>query len=454
MSQSHIHHRLRSYALRPTTPIPFSSLIRFPYRPTADQLLQTTHFLSQELPTRLAHRYFELKESLPPSLHNHPSTLKVQDWYAESFSELIEFADGLEAHRVDSRRVEYVKKLEQQQRRSSIFGAAFGGTGKWFNTKRNATEQISIGGQQVEVPAGLASTMTLESIGALPFPPLRRQAFPSQNRTFSGTLPTTYLTPYTRTYTTHFSTLLTKIAHRHAPILPLTASTLSTLPFSVIPPTPTIQQFLSDSHTFQSSLRLLIYHYLALHRPLRGSPSSQIGIIDTNVSIPYIVEESIIDASNVVEEVMGHTVPVSIIDKDNGTAKGFTHIPTWIRYALFEVLKNSLRSVIEKGSGSVNVSYHTTPTSYKIEITDTGLGIPEKNLAKVFEYAYTTVKLRKPAVVSADAPIAGFGYGLPLSRLYMRFFGGDLELESEEGVGTKVVLTIQRKWEDVKDVMI
>lgn len=32
-----------------------------------------------------------------------------------------------------------------------------------------------------------------------------------------------------------------------------------------------------------------------------------------------------------------------------------------------------------------------------------------------------------------NAPMAGFGYGLPLSRLYARFFGGDLRLISMEG---------------------
>jgi pyruvate dehydrogenase kinase 2/3/4 len=46
--------------------------------------------------------------------------------------------------------------------------------------------------------------------------------------------------------------------------------------------------------------------------------------------------------------------------------------------------------------------------------------------------------------INTPAVLAGYGYGLPLSRLYARYFGGDMQVISMEGYGTDAYLHINR----------
>ena len=39
----------------------------------------------------------------------------------------------------------------------------------------------------------------------------------------------------------------------------------------------------------------------------------------------------------------------------------------------------------------------------------------------------------QPTVEDSPVVLAGYGYGLPISRLYARYFGGDLQIISMEG---------------------
>ena len=59
----------------------------------------------------------------------------------------------------------------------------------------------------------------------------------------------------------------------------------------------------------------------------------------------------------------------------------------------------------------------------------------------MFHYLYSTAP--RPSMNPTKAPLAGYGYGLPLSRLYARYFHGDLLLNSYEGYGTDAVVYLK-----------
>lgn len=85
-----------------------------------------------------------------------------------------------------------------------------------------------------------------------------------------------------------------------------------------------------------------------------------------------------------------------------------------------------------------------------VKICDQGGGIPKEQVDKIWYYSFTTVKKNAGNLTSSinsalatpggGAPMAGFGYGLPLSRLHARYFGGDLEVVSIHGYGSDAFL--------------
>lgn len=67
-----------------------------------------------------------------------------------------------------------------------------------------------------------------------------------------------------------------------------------------------------------------------------------------------------------------------------------------------------------------------------IKLCDRGGGVPRSQMELLFNYMYSTAPPPQPTY-SGEVPLAGLGYGLPLSRLYARYFLGDLMLVSMEG---------------------
>jgi len=97
-----------------------------------------------------------------------------------------------------------------------------------------------------------------------------------------------------------------------------------------------------------------------------------------------------------------------------------------IKQALINIVQNSIEAATD--GGMLMVSTEVKKKRVVVKIEDSGSGIPEEDLDKVFEVFYT----RKEK---------GTGLGLPISFHIIEMHGGTLEIESQEGMGTTCIMT-------------
>ncbi|RKY87965.1 hypothetical protein DRQ09_03630 [candidate division KSB1 bacterium] len=109
-------------------------------------------------------------------------------------------------------------------------------------------------------------------------------------------------------------------------------------------------------------------------------------------------------------------------------------IPDQLLQVLINIIFNAI-DAIESSYGRILVSSKLENSRIKIEIEDNGIGIPRENLNKIFEPFYTTKKIGR-----------GTGLGLTVSYGIIKNFGGTINVESEEGKGSKfsIILPINK----------
>uniref|UniRef100_A0A8D0AQK7 Protein-serine/threonine kinase n=1 Tax=Sander lucioperca TaxID=283035 RepID=A0A8D0AQK7_SANLU len=108
---------------------------------------------------------------------------------------------------------------------------------------------------------------------------------------------------------------------------------------------------------------------------------------------------------------------------------------------------NAMRATIENHEASrtlppIKVMVALGGEDLSIKMSDRGGGVPLRKTERLFSYMYSTAP--RPSIGDKHrAPLAGFGYGLPISRLYTRYFQGELQLYSIEGYGTDAVIHLK-----------
>lgn len=125
------------------------------------------------------------------------------------------------------------------------------------------------------------------------------------------------------------------------------------------------------------------------------------------------------------------------------------YVPSHLFHMLFELFKNSMRATVElyenssEGLPPVKAMVTLGKEDLSIKISDKGGGVPLRKIDRLFNYMYSTAPTPRLDPSQPAVPLAGFGYGLPISRLYARYFQGDLNLYSVEGFGTDAVIHLK-----------
>jgi two-component system phosphate regulon sensor histidine kinase PhoR len=107
--------------------------------------------------------------------------------------------------------------------------------------------------------------------------------------------------------------------------------------------------------------------------------------------------------------------------------------PVRMRQVLDNLITNAIKYNLEWGSVIVTVNVEDTGVS--VEVRDTGQGIPEADLPRIFDRFYRTSSAKNSTTV-------GTGLGLSITREIVHRHGGQLAVTSELGIGTSFRVTV------------
>ncbi|AOA64932.1 Pyruvate dehydrogenase complex negative regulator [Komagataella phaffii CBS 7435] len=254
-----------------------------------------------------------------------------------------------------------------------------------------------------------------------------------------------------------------------------------------------IHRYLNMLFSSRIGTRVLLAQHLQLYKmstgKLRSSVMKQLqhqgmtGVIGTKVVLYDIINDAIYSAEEALnrylQESNSSIVEPPEFELNCDPDLTVTCIPAHLWHVVFEVCKNSLRATvdnhIQKGDTSkqmhpIVITVLEGTDDVVIKIADRGGGISPEVLKHIWSYHYSTnntvdavqkltqsEKDQYTLVNSAqqgaedNAPMAGLGFGLPLSKLMIRHYGnGDLHINNLYGYGCEVFITLNKRGDGVE----
>lgn len=111
------------------------------------------------------------------------------------------------------------------------------------------------------------------------------------------------------------------------------------------------------------------------------------------------------------------------------------------RDRLHQILVNLLSNAVKfTEKGTITVTAHCHDAQISIAVADTGIGIPQEALERIFEEFHQVDG-------STTRQYGGTGLGLSISRHFARLLGGDIIVHSTVNVGSTFIVTVPLRYE-------
>lgn len=208
-----------------------------------------------------------------------------------------------------------------------------------------------------------------------------------------------------------------------------------------------IQYFLDRFYMSRISIRMLINQHTLLFGG-QLNHSHHVGCIDPQCDLVGVVRDAYENARFLCDQYYLASPDLIVKEhneREHGVPIRIVYVPSHLYHMLFELFKNSMRAVIEHHGCNtehhppIEVTIVRGREDICVKVSDQGGGIPRSHTDLLFNYMFSTAP-QPPKSDAHTAPLAGYGYGLPISRLYARYFHGDLVLLSCDGYGTDTII--------------
>ncbi|KAI9473618.1 MAG: branched-chain alpha-ketoacid dehydrogenase [Benjaminiella poitrasii] len=133
--------------------------------------------------------------------------------------------------------------------------------------------------------------------------------------------------------------------------------------------------------------------------------------------------------------------------RTDGVDTEFTYLSDHIEYIVYQLLANAYHHTTPsaRGGGEIKVTLCSNETDVLFRISDQGQGIPKETYENLWTYGNFNMGQVERLEAKVDERIEeNLGIGLPMSRVYAEYWGGEIKIMSMEGFGTDAYVRIPR----------